>query len=639
MSKKSVFWISRDAVIASTQRTAEGKLEIRAYYTPRDEQESDFLRQHLRNIQFTERSTLARIGIEVLLKEPPRFKRGNLMLVAEAFVVDPRFPTFDCLPLVLQPGVPVGRFFYAPPSRKLSSEQVTEGLKNNEFKLPNSISIDHEGRVHFTPHRVQYYLPETMSVVDLQRLAKGHAPRAFLNKIQIYKAVDAVTIPPHSGILTSCSMYLQRHYVLLKRDSQNFGIHTGAVLLDPAKTFGPNIMLEIYNTSDQLVVNPQVSVELYEAPEMDDPELQLLSKKRQTRLADIVEVYNAIDTAPVPTGGGHSKPKTHFSLKGQNALTENPSLTLPMDGGLISAVKARLAEEETTSQTVIDAVSHKRTGDNALVLTYFPSLFEHIEILSRFQRQRFEHIVFRRASQENAFFLNADAHARLETYEQLGIQVHWYNDMLNDLYRYSYKKGHGFFIREEQAKQFDISTIFAMYGSAVDLSSSEAAGVRGLINSLIEFFGNSIGFLTGGGGGVMGTATEAARERGCLAGACFLELEAQPPEVGVDFFNTFRETSRHNRQKWFEIADFCIFNLGGVGTLEEIGIEMCNLKLGLRPRVPYIFYNARYWRHLQKQLDSMINAGRAPKWIRDYILFTENPREVIDFYRKTLQVM
>jgi predicted Rossmann-fold nucleotide-binding protein len=107
--------------------------------------------------------------------------------------------------------------------------------------------------------------------------------------------------------------------------------------------------------------------------------------------------------------------------------------------------------------------------------------------------------------------------------------------------------------------------------------------------------------LTGGGGGVMRLATDQARGKGALTGACFLELEAQPPELGVDFFNTFQESSRHFRQKWFEAADFCIFNVGGVGTLEEIGIEMCNLKLGIRPRVPYVFFNAKFWGDLRRR--------------------------------------
>ena len=61
-------------------------------------------------------------------------------------------------------------------------------------------------------------------------------------------------------------MYLKEHYVVLNQGEGNFGIHTSAVLLDPIKTFGTNMMLEIYNTGDQPVVNPLVSVEIFRAP-------------------------------------------------------------------------------------------------------------------------------------------------------------------------------------------------------------------------------------------------------------------------------------------------------------------------------------------------------------------------------------
>ena len=73
--------------------------------------------------------------------------------------------------------------------------------------------------------------------------------------------------------------------------------------------------------------------------------------------------------------------------------------------------------------------------------------------------------------------------------------------------------------------------------------------------------------------------------------------------------------------------------------LEEIGIEMCNLKLGIRPRVPYVFFNARFWGDLRKQISEMIRTRRAPAWIADYILFTDDPDEVVSFYRKKLQVL
>ena len=194
-------------------------------------------------------------------------------------------------------------------------------------------------------------------------------------------------------------------------------------------------------------------------------------------------------------------------------------------------------------------------------------------------------------------------------------------------------------MREEVARKLQESTILAFYGSAFGLEPADTERISSLVDKLTTFIGTNLGVLTGGGGGVMRLATDQARGKGALTGACFLELEAQPPELGVDFFNTFQESSRHFRQKWFEAADFCIFNVGGVGTLEEIGIELCNLKLGIRPRVPYVFFNARFWGDLRKQVRHMISTKRAPAWMADYILFTDDPDEVVAFYRKKLQVL
>ena len=211
--------------------------------------------------------------------------------------------------------------------------------------------------------------------------------------------------------------------------------------------------------------------------------------------------------------------------------------------------------------------------------------------------------------------------------------------MTKDLYLHTYKRDHGYFVREEYSRRFQEATIFAFYGSAMGLNENETKRISSLVDKLTSFLGSNLGVLTGGGGGVMRLATEQAREKGALTGACFLELEAQPPELGVDFFNTFQENSRHFRQKWFEAADFCVFNVGGVGTLEEIGIELCNLKLGIRPRVPYVFFNAEFWNPLRQQIELFIHDKRAPAWMKDYILFTNDPDEVVAFYRDKLQVL
>jgi len=291
------------------------------------------------------------------------------------------------------------------------------------------------------------------------------------------------------------------------------------------------------------------------------------------------------------------------------------------------------------SRTMIQALDASVEGADTLIVDFFPDLLEHMELITRVGDVKLRRLIFRKASRTHGYFLSSNAHARLDTFHAIGIQVYWYDEVTNDLYLHTYKKEHGFFVREELGRKFQESTILAFYGSAFGLDQTDTDRISDLVHKLTTFMGSNLGVLTGGGGGVMRLATDQARGHGALTGACFLELEAQPPELGVDFFNTFQETSRHFRQKWFEAADFCIFNVGGVGTLEEIGIELCNLKLGIRPRVPYVFFNAKFWGDLRKQVQHMIRSQRAPAWMADYVLFTDDPDEVIKFYRKTLKVL
>ncbi len=184
------------------------------------------------------------------------------------------------------PGTPVGRLFLAPAAAKLSTEEIWTAIKANDLKLPNTISIDRDGRVFLTPHQVSLHAQSQAQRLTFERIVSGDAGRTFLDKVQLRHEITPLTIPPRSGILTSCSMYLREHYVVLNQGEGNFGIHTSAVLLDPIKTFGTNIMLEIYNTGDQPVVNPLVSVEIFRAPAFTDPEFKTLARKRQRLLGD-----------------------------------------------------------------------------------------------------------------------------------------------------------------------------------------------------------------------------------------------------------------------------------------------------------------------------------------------------------------
>jgi predicted Rossmann-fold nucleotide-binding protein len=631
------FWTSQDGQILKIKNKDKQTLSLALAFWPRHPAEFEFLKSNLTDLRFTERSSLARIGIEMLLKGRPKLDGNRVILEVEAYIYDQSFPNTPYWKKLLRLGTPVGRLFYAPASAKLSSTEIWEAIKANELKLPETISIDSGGRVFFTPHAVSYTLNPRLQQLNFEHIVSGYAGRSFLDKVQVRHDAAPLTIPAKSGVLTSCSMYLKEHYVVLNPGEGNFGLHTSAVLLDPVKTFGTNIMLEVYNTGEHPVVNPMVSVEVFRAPPYTDPEVKTLAKKRQRLLGTVSSLFKCLDDSPAAKTGAPS-PKTKIVVRGQSATMENRTVFVRANDDDLR----KMLEGEACpvgSYTMIQALDAGPADADTLVVDYFPDLLEHMELITRLGDLKLKRIIFRRASRTHGYFLSSNAHARLDTFYSIGVKVYWYDELTKDLYLHSYKRDHGFFVREEMARKFQESTILAFYGSAVGLNQADTDRISSLVDKLTGFLGGNLGVLTGGGGGVMRLATDQARDKGALTGACFLELEAQPPELGVDFFNTFQENSRHFRQKWFEAADFCIFNVGGVGTLEEIGIELCNLKLGIRPRVPYVFFNAKFWGPLRRQVEAMIADKRAPAWMADYVLFTDDPDEVVQFYRRKLQVL
>lgn len=636
------FWTSQDGQVLTVQSPQPDKpLRLTLAFWPRDAAEWEFWQEHFTEFKFTEHSTLARIGIEMLTPEAPRRDGNRLVLKAEAFIYDKTVPHAEYWAKLFRPGTPVGRLYFAPAAAKLTTDEIWQAIRSNVLKLPNTLSIDREGRVFLTPHHVRYTLKSDLERVTMSRLANGLAGRDLLDKVQVRHPASPLTIEPHAGVLTSCSMYLKEHYVVLNQGKGNFGVHTSAVLLDPVKTFGTNIMLEIYNPGDQPVVNPMVSVEVFRAPETDGSRRKALQEKRELLTKMTSGAYQRLDElSETHTSKPARKPRLRVTVKGQHAAMPNSSRFLSAGEGP-RRIQEAITSAETTAgyPTLLEALDAAPAGVDTLITDYFPNLLEQVELLGALPDLNLKRIVFRHASRTHGFFLSHNAHSRLDTLFALGIDVYWFTPQLGELYLHTYKNGHGFFLREESQRRFQESTVLAFYGSAVGLNDEQSERITQLIDKLIDYMEPNVGMITGGSSGVMGLACEQARNKGALTGACFLELEAQPPELGVDFFNTFQESSRHFRQKWFEVADFCVFNVGGVGTLEEIGIELCNLKLGIRPRVPFVFFGAEYFGDLRSQIMEMIRAGRAPAWMADYLLFTDDPDEVVAFYREKLQVL
>ncbi|MDR2673320.1 MAG: hypothetical protein LBC18_00215, partial [Opitutaceae bacterium] len=326
----AAFWTSQDGQILTVRPSADDErtVSLTLAFWPRNPAEFDIMKTRLAELHFTERSTLARIGIEMLRTSPITIDGNRLLFDAEAFLFDHSFPNAPYWKKLLRSGAPVGRLFHAPEPARLTSTEIQAAIAANALKLPATISIDRHGSVFLTPHNVRYSLNPRLQRPEFERLVSGDAGRSYLDKVQVRHETPLLIIPPRSGILTSCSMYLKEHYVILNRGEGNFGIHTSAILLDPIKTFGTNIMLEIYNPGDQPVVNPVVSVEVFRAPAPSGTDGKTLLKKRARLLASTAAHYRTLDHTP-PRDTAEARPLARVTVEGQDATQENRTLFLP----------------------------------------------------------------------------------------------------------------------------------------------------------------------------------------------------------------------------------------------------------------------------------------------------------------------
>src|ERR1700739_1369934 len=152
------FWTSQDGQLLTVKHKDERSVSLTLAFWPRNPAELEFVKTHLAELKFTERSSLARIGIEMILQGPPSLDNHRVVLEVEAFIYDNNFPNAPYWKKLLRPGTPLGRLFYAPASATLSNDEVWAAIGQYHNKLPNTTSIDRRGRVYLTPHQVSYTL-------------------------------------------------------------------------------------------------------------------------------------------------------------------------------------------------------------------------------------------------------------------------------------------------------------------------------------------------------------------------------------------------------------------------------------------------------------------------------------------------
>jgi len=610
------------------------------------------LKKQPEHIVFSERSRIARLGIQIKC-EPPAIDRLatdkiTLSLVASAVISG--YPGLNEIKDFLSLGLPVGRLVFCDPDALLSSDEVLEAIERAELKLPESTTISSDGSIVIAPHKVVCRFREPLDKKTLGRILLREDGRELLNRYQVRSAVPSVTIAAGEGVVTTCSMYLNEHFVVLQSGFAT-GRNLPATVLDPIKTRGIRIYLEIVNQSDHPIVNPLISARIYNAAKSRNG----LQKKKSAGKNPHFNYrqMRSFEKRLTPT----EKSTCHFIdkpvavIQDQAEGLKNAGIFLNGPGQRCEVTKAMCALARSDFSPASECAHQYATtriqdivqkSPAVLAAKYFPNIIEHRDIINLTCEGKLRALYFYEPSCEHGPFLSQQDHHRLEEYHAFGLEVYWVSGLNGRLMKHTMRDGMGYFVAPERLADFHKSMLFAFYGSNQRLSSSGEDRLGALLDALIDFWGQRIGIVTGGGSGVMEQANTLARKRGILSGANFLDITDQSMTTDVDFCQVFQATCRHSRQKWFEIASFPIFNVGGLGSLEELGITLCNMKLSILDPVPVILFDTEgggnYWSGIEDQINEMVKRGRAPDWIKDNIVITDDPKTVTDVYRQRLQL-
>jgi predicted Rossmann-fold nucleotide-binding protein len=642
---------SGDGIITKITKLSDTAISFQAAFELTD-MFAEHLKYQAEHLVFSERSRIARLGINIQGDSPvsDHVEGSTLIMDLSATAVIPEYPGIEVFKTLFAAGLPIGRIVYLNPDALLSSEEVLEAINQAAIKLPASTTISSDGSILISPHKVVCRLKPDLNKEILRRILFQENGREILNRFQIQEPVSAVTIEPGKGVITTCSMYLNEHYVALQ-SGLALGKHLPATILDPIKTRGIRIFLEIVNGSQHPIVNPLISAKVYRVPKADKratPKTSahgiiLYSYKQMRELEHQLNQkhtntchYNDRPVAVMANRPGElAKPK--FFLNGPKVkcrVSDAACLSARRDYSMNS-----LCAHKYGTADIRKALAGKA---GVLALKYFPNLLEHRDVINLAADGLVGAFYFFEASREHGSFLSDQDHSHLQEYQAFGVDTYWVCNVNQRLMVHTMRDGMGYFVMPERLADFHKSMLFAFYGSNRVLSESGYERLGQLMDALVAFWGNRIGIVTGGGSGVMEQANTLARQRGILSGANYLDITDQSMTTDVDFCQVFQSACRHSRQKWFEIASFPVFNVGGLGSLEELGITLCNMKLSILEPVPIILFDTEgggsFWSGMEIQIKEMIRMGRAPEWIGDNIVITDNPATVIDAYRKKLHL-
>jgi uncharacterized protein (TIGR00730 family) len=598
-------------------------------------------------IIFNMRSKLCQLGADCVLNALEKSKHANRIECTITLTFASNCAIAERLEKFISNSrekIPVGKLFSKLNHRILNYEDVIKNIYNNGEQL---IELDKDkilqgpNNTIILPldNKIYYYEKNNLPTNEQIRFLLYQGTRKDLDFFRTRQTVPSThTVPAKGWLLSQLRLFtLKEHFAVIEGITLNKTIvdelyHTSANLFDPLsyKKVKTPQMVEIFNKDQGEVKFNGVAIKIFR-PSKRRCSVQLPVDLRLKELLDPrVKLKEQMDVFLKGSILSHGKKIKHSSFIVD--FTELKKLASIKNSTIVNAQKLIL--EECPENDILDEISKGYIKSNGFLLSYY---FPRWDVSSKIEmcRNKIHTVIFREPSQKSSPFFSEFDVNNLKYFNKLGIKTIWLQE--SGPVEYVIRNDCGFFMRQSLMQSFQDATFFACYGSSIKVSKKLFDELSEFFKELNNLFGQ-IGVITGGGPGLMEAVNKTATANNILSASCCLSTEfsenVQTLNKYSNIYMFFNEYCRHVRQNNFSIARFPIFFPGGVGTLEEIGIELCNLKLGVRHNAPYVFVGSDHWKNIHDFVKKIVQEKMLNKKVLNNIFVVDSLSEAIKIYSK-----
>ncbi|MDH3359256.1 MAG: hypothetical protein OEL55_00145, partial [Desulfobulbaceae bacterium] len=528
----------------------------------------------------------------------------------------------------------VARFFI-PMDKPLTKVDIEAAINNHHLLLPPDAKVSKDGLIELPLDNIRYLLSTALFTAGLNAQQVLLQSKGGLNLIQYRSSLGLPPVlRPGEFLVGSVCISLGPYLALIERTtSQPSVFHLAARLLDAVRTSGISVprQVELYNGGDEDVDlrTLTVALRLYSAdPATAKVAERIFMPDRAEKIirhgvdfADVTEIFNVreCDALFDNLSSGPRERGNYARILSHSKVVEIPRV---MEEGewhedaqsrvIYEVVRGRITSGVHAGDQIppdlrrfIGSLSFVG-GAQDLRQVYVGHRFPETDTLRVLKRNgvgvfvgralreeevcgtdpvREHNIYFNQTTYETFCDLSCKDGVRLYMlHEQEGEETH-----VREFYR-------SFWVtREGKERLRESHTVIAMFGSHVEgmeeVLSGQVKEFFAAVNGLPAIDGK-LAVSHGAGPGIMRIADDVAEELGILRIGVGIDSEkvGQKSNMRPPVMAQFLNSVRHLRQNILDRTSlFKIYNIGGVGTLEEMLIAITNLKLFESLPAPHIF--------------------------------------------------